>query len=345
MKNIPSSILAMLALLLGAGVAIQSVRIKHQKDRAAAALDEKSLQVEQLTADVERLEEACRFSHREVDDLRHELAGATSEPAPLKFEGVSETASSNDGSSNTSEPGRAFGSMLAKMMGDPDMKQFIRNQQRQIMDPLYDPLIQRLGLTPEEGAVFKDYLADAQMNAANQAGALFGGSATNRAEAMATLSEEQKRADETLKGFLGEEGYVQFKDYQETLGERMQLNQFRLQSGAKSTITDEQIEWLLALMKEEKRAVAASTGQAFLGTGQDQAQMQSMLSGENGDQILKRQETVNQRVYARASEGLEPDQLAAFGRFQSNQLQTMRMGMSMMRMIITPASEGGNAAR
>jgi len=116
-----------------------------------------------------------------------------------------------------------------------------------------------------------------------------------------------------------------------------------MQSTSEHAMTEEQTEWLLDLMREEKRAAAAG-GQTLPRADQDAAGLEAMLSGENAEQLLRTQETVNQRVYERAREGLSPDQLEAFGRFQTNQLQTMRMGLSMARKMFAPEPGAGNAA-
>jgi len=346
MKKIHSIILLTLAFLLGAGVAIQTVRLRQHKERTAAALtalEESSRQVERLKAEAANLKDQKAVLRCEVNDLRHELAAKRSGLVPVESANTPETSLAGGEAPAPDQKAGPLGGMLAKMLDDPEMKQFIRSQQRQMMDSLYEPLINRLGLTPEEGEVFKDYLADVQMSATRQAGSLFGGSPTNRAEAVAAMSAEQKQADEALKVFLGEEGYAQYKDYQETLGERMQLNQFRMQSTSEHAMTEEQTEWLLDLMREEKRAAAAG-GQTLPRADQDAAGLEAMLSGENAEQLLRTQETVNQRVYERAREGLSPDQLEAFGRFQTNQLQTMRMGLSMARKMFAPEPGAGNAA-
>jgi hypothetical protein len=65
--------------------------------------------------------------------------------------------------------------------------------------------------------------------------------------------------------------------------------------------------------------------------------MEAMFSGEGVEKLLQSQEAVNQRVYDRAREVLAAEQLAAFGRFQTNQLQMMRMGMNMARRFIAPS--------
>lgn len=71
--------------------------------------------------------------------------------------------------------------------------------------------------------------------------------------------------------------------------------------------------------------------------------MEAMFSGDATEKLLQSQESINQRVYERAGELLSETQLAAFGKFQTNQLQMMRMGMNMARKFMTPDSSGGAA--
>jgi hypothetical protein len=183
------------------------------------------------------------------------------------------------------------------------------------------------------------------MKGTARATSLFGGdSSTNRAEAISTLAEEQKTFDEQLRGFLGETHYAQYKDYQQTVGERAQLNQFRQQAASsENALNDLQTEQLLAIMKEEKQAVAAVTGLPSPGGTQDAANMQAVFSGEGTEKLLQSQETVNQQVFERARSVLSPGQLESFGKFQTNQLQMMRVGMSMARKILAPDPPGGNS--
>jgi len=60
------------------------------------------------------------------------------------------------------------------------------------------------------------------------------------------------------------------------------------------------------------------------------------MSDDKVDQFMDAQGTINQRVYDRARTILSPDQLATLGRFQTNQLQMMRMGMGMVKQMFGP---------
>jgi phage terminase small subunit len=347
MKNIIILILTVTTIMLGAVCVVQSRKSANQQTRAAALQGELEAASQQL--------EALQAAQKRADQQRHELMGQAEElaaqlqarqlvetnvtaPAPPLPPPVSET-----GKADAEKGG--LGKMLSKMMQDPDTKKFIQQQQRMMMDQMYGPLVKQLGLTPEEATQFKDMLVDNGMKAAEKATSVFGGDgSTNRTEMLSSLTTEQKSFDDQVKAFLGDAKYAQYKDYQDTVGERALLTQFKQQAGNDYNLSDPQSEALLTFMKEEKKSVAASTGLPLGDSGQDPAKLQSLMSDDKVDQYMQAQETINQRVYDRARTILSPEQLATLGRFQTNQLQMMRMGMGMMKTMFGPDKTSGGAA-
>ena len=67
--------------------------------------------------------------------------------------------------------------------------------------------------------------------------------------------------------------------------------------------------------------------------------MQELLAGGQTDKLLQTQEDMNQRIYDGAKDILTPAQLNAFGSYQTNQLQMMRMGMSMAKKMFSSDSD------
>ena len=128
------------------------------------------------------------------------------------------------------------------------------------------------------------------------------------------------------------------------MGERAMLNQFKQQAGSDYNLSDPQTEALLTFMKEEKKNVAASTGLPLGDSGQDPAKLQALMSDDKVDQFMQAQETISQRVYDRARTILSPDQLDTLGRFQTNQMQMMRMGMGMVKTMFGPDKPTAPAA-
>jgi hypothetical protein len=346
MKNILIAIFTVTSVALGAICLVQWQKLDEQKGQMVsmrADVDHKTREIADLQAGQELVVKQRHESLEQASDLAAKLqaqrlatAKATAKAAAASAAAKAQEAGKGKG---------AFGEFFSKMMNDPETRKVIREQQRMMLDQLYAPFIKQMGFTPEEAAQFKDLLADNMMKGAEKASSLFGGGATNRTEMLNTLAAEQKSFDEQLKQFLGDTRYAQYKDYQQTVGERMQLNQFRMQNGSgESALTDQQTDQLLGLMKEEKQAVAKETGQTFPADGQsDAAKFETMLSGGGVEKLLQAQETVNQRVYQRAQQILTEAQLASFGKFQTNQLQMMRIGINMARKFMLPEDSAGAA--
>jgi hypothetical protein len=260
-----------------------------------------------------------------ADQVGTKLREANSNSAAMQASAAAASASSGE-----SKPA-GLGNLVSQMMSDPDTRKFIRDQQRVAMDQLYSPLVRKLGLSTEEATRFKDLLADHMMASSEKAMALMGDKAAgDKTKALSGLTEGQTQFDEEMRSLLGESRYNHYKEYQETLGERAQLNMFRQSNSGDQAITEVQADQLLALMAQEKKAVQTATGNVLPGADQAAA-TQAMLSEEQAGKMIETQELVNQRVYSHAGEILSPEQLQSFAQFQTNQLQMLRLGVSMAR--------------
>jgi len=333
MKNTLLLLLAATTLALGVVCIVQW----QQRDAQQSEFASLRREVEQKSrdiADLEAAQELLAKQRRESLEQVGALAGKLQEQRQATAQAEAKAAAALANAAPKPVKGKGgVGELLAKMMDDPAMAKVIRDQQRTMMDSLYNPLVKRMNLTPEEAAQFKDLLADYMTKGATQATSLLGGeSATNRLAVIEKLAAEQKDFDKQVRAFLGDSRFAEYRDYQQTAGERMQLNQFQMQNmGGQSALTEPQTEQLLNLMKEEKQVVAAAYGLPMPESGHDAAQLQIMLSEGGTEKIQQAQETINQRVYERAREVLSTEQLEAFGKFQTNQLHTMRLGMNMAR--------------
>jgi len=337
MKNTLIAVFAA-TLALGAVCFLQWQKLATQKAEMLSMRGELEQQAREM-ADLQAAQKLAEDQRREATDQAAVIAEKLqarmrAEATAAKPSATAASATDNQKSANDKA---GLGNFLSKMMEDPETRKLVREQQRMMLDQLYRPLFKQLGLTSDEATQFKDLLADNMMKGTEKAASLLsGGTVTNRAEMAAAMTAEQKGFEEQLRSFLGETRYEQYQDYQQTVGERTQLNQFRQQfSGGDASITDAQSEQLLALMREEKKSLAAA-GQLLPSAGNDPANMEAMLSGEGTEKLLLAQEAVNQRVYERAREVLTEDQLGAFGKFQTNQLQMMRLSMNMAKKFMSP---------
>lgn len=331
------ALLALAVLCLATVYGLQRSRLAAREAEFAklnAELQDKVNEAKALEAARQKAENQKGELVRATEDLAQQVQQLQLAAAKPQVTNALEESPTPKPAAAKAEPA-GLGGFLSKMMSDPETKKLIRNQQRAMMDQLYKPLIKQLGLSSDQAEAFKDLLADNMMKGTEKATSLFGSlSSTNRSELASTMAAEQKSSDEQIKAFLGEQGFATYKDYQETAGERMQLNAFRQQNDAgEYPLNDIQVEQLLALMKDEKRNTMAALGTASSGPG---ASMENMLSPEQSDKFLAAQETANQHVFEKARTVLSPDQLRSFGTFQANQLQMMRAGMNMARKLIAP---------
>jgi len=312
----------------------QNGDLKRRTTALQAAMEEKDQQVEVGQTKLKQLERQQSGYRSEVQGLMLELQALRSasivdaKPSPAKSFATGGDAAM---AGTKGGPKPAFGDMLAKMMADPAMKKMMRQQQAAAMEMMYGPLFKEIGLSPEDKEKFKELLLDRQMKAVESGGMFMKlqGEDGDKTAAMNDLASQQKEFDAQMKTFLGDEGYAQYKDYSETMAERMAVNQLAQQlASGPNPINDEQSRQLLEIMKQEKKSVSPVFGEP----GADPANMsnwQAMLSEDRMNDFFKQREEINQRVLERSKAVLTPEQLAAFATHQSNQLQMQRMGMSM----------------
>jgi len=324
----------MLAILVGGGAAAyylkaRSLQVRNQAlaaEKAAAEQKARSLESEKA-----RAEEQGKKLMALADELGAELNARktvlTNQAAREPQQTGPAAAGGAAGATPSAKSG--FGKMLSNMMSDPDMRNFIREQQRTMLDQLYSPLVKRINLSDDEAARFKEMVLENMMKGAEKGMAMFAGEGPDREQATKALAEDQKRFDEEIRSFLGESRYQEYKDYSLTMQERAQFNLFKQTDPAgAASISDQQTEQLLSIMAEEKKNMAGSVAG---GASQEAMAMEALGSEDGVKKLVEMQEGINARVYERASEVLDASQLGSFARFQSNQLQQLRFGMSMAR--------------
>lgn len=320
----------LVALALGAFLIVQS------REKAA-----QQQLTEKLQLKVEKLSQEARAAEQRVEELRKERALLRDDLLAAEMNNAATSANSNPAqpATNTAQASRPSPSkssnpanLISQMMNDPEMRKVIAEQQKMGINMMYSKLIEDLGLTPEQATEFKSLLLETQMDATASSTALMDPSATNRTERIRELADQQKTQQEKIRDFLGDEKFQQYQDYSQTVGERMMLSQF----GQQTKLEPDQMEDLLQIVAEEKRAAQAANP-ALGDPAQNMAQY--MENPELMDELFAQQETVNSHVLERARSLLSPDQFQAYAAFQTNQLNMQRMGLKMAQKMMAPQNE------
>lgn len=295
----------------------QAARVK-ELERAAARLDQQVGEFAKVTTKL-RASESLQTSN--LTTMAEQMR------ATLKRPGTNASGEEEKGGVF----GKGVGEMLGKMMKDPAMREVLREQQKATINLMYAGLFKDLKLAPEEKDRLKEILTDAQMKGVEAAGSLFGGGKegdeNSAAETTRQFADAKAKTDADIKALLGDERFTQFEDYQKTMGERMQVDQFQKQlAGENLPLRDEQSAQLLQIMKEEKAAVPPA-----ISSDQDQIPKKETFTSENIDKQLSWMDDYNRRVLDRAKQVLTPEQSKQYQSFQEQQTSMQKLSLQMVR--------------
>ena len=332
------------SMVLGVALVVQwdAARRKQVKLESLQVQVEKSASSENADAKVKALERErlkltgeLRAAEYELNTMRMASAagmGLTNLAAPT---GQNQAAAA--GGQGKENPAGGMAKMLGNMMKDPEMRKAMAQQPRMGLDMIYGSLMKQLKLSPEQEEKFKDMLIAQQMDNMSQAGAMFEGDATQRAKVAQELAAKRAEKDEEIKQLLGDEKFEQYQNYNQTLGERMMLEQF----GRSAEISQQQSDQLMAIMQEEKKNVQINFGTQPADPTQD---WQAVLgSDEATAKLFMQQEEVNNRVLERAAQVLTPEQFEKFAPVLKNQLEMQKAGLKMARQMFSNGSDQSGA--
>jgi hypothetical protein len=342
MQKVLIAVLGAGTIALGVLCLVQSRRLAEAESRVNVAEQAHAAEVTARQTEAQRATELERDNirlERQVQQFAQLTTGLRSNEAAQSSQLASLTkrmrpgAAGNSGNeSTTPEAGANMSEMLGRMLKDPAMREMMREQQKAMINLMYGSLFKELNLTSEEQDALKNVLVESQMRNVEAAQGLLNNKDGSAAAAVKTAKDE---ADAKVKALLGEPRYAQYQEYQQTIGERMQLNQFRAQLGGENTsLSDQQFSQLLQAMKEERVALPPA-----ISPEQAQIPQPETFSTEAIDRQLQWMQQYNERVLARAGQVLAPEQLKQFKSFQERQAAMQRMGLNMARSMFGTGKE------
>jgi hypothetical protein len=304
-------------------------KLQLQVEKSAGKPDLEA-RVKELEKERMKLNGELRASEYELNSVRLSSAAALQMTnAPFGASG----SATPQGENGEQSGGAGMGKMLANMLKNPEMRKAMEQQQGMAMDMIYGSLVKQLQLSPEQEKKFKERLLAQQMENLSQAGAMFDGDPDQRAKVAKALAEKRAGNEEQMKELLGDEKFAQYQDYNQTIGERMMLDQF----ARTAEISPDQNEQLLAIMREEKKNVQVNLGTQQGDPTQD---WQAVLgSDEATAKLFSQQEEVNNRVMERAAQVLTPEQLQKFSPVLKSQLEMQKAGLKMARQMFGDQSK------
>jgi hypothetical protein len=302
--NVPAVILAVATVGLGSA----SVYLYTELDTARGRADaEAALRLDQ-EARIQALEE-MRLGLEQQLQLAAENAGgwnmvadgsgaAAAPPPPGPATGAGEPG--NRG------PGRGFDgrNSFRNIMNTPEGRKALVAVQKMGLRATYKDLAKELNLSSDQASQLMDLLAKQQMEQMD-------GFRQNRGDPAAMTqtnnSERQRQNEIELMTLLGDK-YQKYESYQDTLGERTQVENLGVQFAASSLpLADSQKKQLMTVMVEERQVSPQPQWSRDLPPQDNMAQMR------------KWQEDYNKRVGERLSAVLSAEQLTQYKEIQTAQ--------------------------
>jgi hypothetical protein len=210
---------------------------------------------------------------------------------------------------------------------------------------MYADLATELGLSSEDANQLIELLTERQMGIAAKSMEVMSdanGDQAKLAEAGKGINNARTEYDAQIKGLLGDEKMKKLEQYERTLGDRMQMNQYQHTLTASGfPLEEKQRTGLQDRMREERLKTPPSPME--VGNKDATAQFKVMQSPERVAEMMKSMEDFNNRVLARAQAVLTPAQLNAFQSSQEQQTQMMQMGLKMSQQMFGAGAKENKA--
>ncbi len=296
-----------------------TLRARVAELEAAAATERTAAST--ATAQLEKMQEQAGSQKAVIEQLESRNKELVSNPA-------TPSAAPEGESGAKSEGGGGFMNGIAKMFSDPKMKDVMRSQQAAQVNLMYGSLAQDLGLAPDVARQVLALLGDRQADMAAKGMEAMGKDGKDMAAAGKESGAVKKAYDDQIKALIGEDGFKKFGEYEQSIGDRMALDQMQRQLAAAGTALEPaQQKSVLEIMKEERTRTKTPSA-----TTTDQSEAAKLMQDDASiDRWLVSQQDMNRRVLDRARGVLNADQFVAFEAAQKSFLDMQKMGVQMSR--------------
>ena len=317
---------ALLGIGFGAGFLVQertTAPLLRESEKQRRALEDKWNGALTEISGIQRsreesMEEAGRERQR-AEQAGQEIAALQARVKELEARRETETAAAKR---------QATGKPFAQMLKDPQMKEFIKNQQVAMLDLQYGKLFDRFQLSPAERQDLKGLLAEKLRRELDLGLAGAAGDPNKAAELARSIKAVSDEMDGKIRTFLNnEEDFATYRNWEDTKAHRMQLNLLGPAfSGVGEPLSGEQEEKLVSAMQ----SASSQNGTEGTADGFNPQFLQGGMTPELGEKLLRNLDQQSARVLGDAAQFLSPNQLGALKQAQENQRKMAELGMRMM---------------
>ena len=318
MKSPKNIVILLLVLTTAGGGAVAWQQYQELIKLRAAALNNDE------RADWQKRVWAAEKRRHELEDALATMQAKNSESKDEGADGdqVATAGGDGQGQGRRRGPGPNMAANFMAMMEKPEIQKLMAQQQRGALDGHYAALFKSLNLSPEQLEKFKNLLVEKQTAIADVLAAARAQGLdprTDPQEFRKLISETQGDIDANIKSTLGDAGYAQYQQYQQTLPQRNVVSQLEQSLSYTNTpLTSAQSDQLLQILANNSPAASpgANNRQAVVtGFG---------IGGATGPSAR-----VTDTAIAQAQGLLAPAQLQALQQIQQTQQAQAQLALAM----------------
>jgi hypothetical protein len=223
---------------------------------------------------------------------------------------------------------------MAEMLKNPDMKEFVKVQQKAVLsgmiDKNYATFFSGLSLNSQQSASLKELIIKKSLVDAQMGMSLMSGDAepAARAQILEQAKTDKESINEEIKQMLGDDNYQSFQSYEKTQPERMSIGMFKDQLASGSTaLAGDQEEQLIQALSQERQSFKFTTD--FYDQSKIAGDLAGNLSDEKLNKFEQERDLLNQKYLERAQTILSAQQIQPFEKFLSSQSQLQNAGIRM----------------
>jgi hypothetical protein len=223
---------------------------------------------------------------------------------------------------------------------NPEFQRLLALQMKSRLSATYGPLFKSLNLTPDQLTQFQSLLADKQQALMDtlQAARDQGINPRTDPDGFKTLvNQSVSQIDTSIQAALGDAGFQQYQQYQQTLPERNTVNSLQQQlSYTQTPLTDDEANQMIQLLADNQPQKAGSGTSGTTNGGDSGPGLMSLLNGGGTAKVTAEAITA-------ASGVLSAPQVSALQQIQSEQ-QAQQQMQQLIRSANQNAAGAGAAA-
>jgi Spy/CpxP family protein refolding chaperone len=291
------------------------------------------LRAQLVDADNAALKRQLAEARKTIKSLQDRLAATRGRRGGA--DGGADGAGAENGPGGPQGRGGRFG-MFAALSSNPEFQKLMAIQMKGRLAQTYGPLFKSLNLTPDQLAQFQTLLADKQQAMMDTLQAAREQGINPREDPdgfKALMTQAVAQTDQSIQQVLGDAGFQQYQQYQQTLPERNTVNSLQQQlSYTQTPLTDDEANQMVALLSQNQPQRAGNGTSGTTNGGTPGPGIMALINGGGNAKVTN-------DAITQASSVLSAPQVSALQAIQAQQ-----QAQQQMQQLMRAANQGTSTA-